>query len=149
MRPQTAESRESPHPAGEPSGRVLVVIVNNQRDWQIVREAGWYRLPLKHYRRPLRIEYLAFYQTKAFGRRERWAVNYYAPVRAHTIVRRRDLFPAEPWHPRADELYYRIEIEPLRELSRPLVSVRWRRVTFIHTTLANLLNAREIGELSL
>lgn len=142
-----AESEES-HLADESSGRVLIAIMNNRRDWQIACQSGWYRVPLKHYRRPLRIEYLALYQTRTFGRRERWGVNHYAAVRSHSIVRRRDLFPNETWHPRADELYFRIDIEPLRPLPHPVVSARWRRVTFIHTTLAQLLAAREIGDLS-
>ena len=144
----TAETDGASHLANEPSGRVLIAIMNNPRDWQIIRQAAWYRVPLKHYRRPLRIEYLAFYQSKVFGRQERWAVNYYAPVRSLSIVRRRDLFPDETWHPRADELYFRVNIEPLRRLPHPIVSERWRRVTFIHTTLAQLLRAREIGDLS-
>ena len=130
-----------------PGERALVAVVNNRRDMDIIRQAGWYRVPLKHYRQPLRVDYLAFYQTKAFSHRERWAVNYYASVCSFSIVRRRDLFPDESWHPRANELYYRIDLGPLRSLPQPLVSRGWRRITFFHTTLTCLLRAQDIGDL--
>ena len=133
---------------GDSQARVLVAIMNNRQDMEIARTARWYRVPLKHYRRPLDISYLAFYQTKAFGRRERWAIHYYAPVRSWAIVKRKDLFPDEPWHPRVEEEYFRIEIGPLQRLPRPVFSPRLRRVTFIHTTLEKLLDAREVGDLA-
>lgn len=130
----------------DPGARVLVAIINNRRDLEIARVAGWYRIPLKHAPGPFQADYLAFYQTKAFGR-ERWAVNYYARVRSCRIVKRRELFPDEPWHPRAEDDYYRVELGPLQRLERPIVSQRLRRVTFIATTLGKLLSALEINDL--
>jgi hypothetical protein len=130
----------------DPGARVLVAIMNNRRDWEIVRAAGWYRVPLKRASGPVEADYLAFYQTRTFGR-ERWAVTYYAKVRSCQIVKRRDLFPDEPWHPRAEDDYYRFDLEPLQRLEHPVVSQRLRRVTFIVTTLGKLLSAREINDL--
>jgi hypothetical protein len=52
-------------------GEVLVTILNNQLDFAILREQGWYRIPVSSVakwldgRWPPR--WLAFYQTKAFG----------------------------------------------------------------------------------
>ncbi len=129
-----------------PDARVLVAVINNRRDWEIARTDGWYRIPLKHAPGPFQADYLAFYQTKIFGR-ERWAVNYYARVLACRVVKRRELFPEEPWHPRAEDEYYRVELGPLQRLARPVVSRRLRRVTFIATTLGKLLNAQEINDL--
>jgi hypothetical protein len=63
------------------------------------------------------------------------------------VVKRRELFPEEPWHPRAEDEYYRVELGPLQRLARPVVSRRLRRVTFIATTLGKLLNAQEINDL--
>jgi hypothetical protein len=40
-----------------------------------------------------------------------------------------------------------LEIGPLQQLENPIVSQKLRRVTFIPTTLARLLAAREISEL--
>jgi hypothetical protein len=31
-----------------PDDRVLVAILNSQRDWALVQDEGWYRLPAKH-----------------------------------------------------------------------------------------------------
>jgi very-short-patch-repair endonuclease len=126
--------------------RVLVAVLNSYRDFEIAREEGWYRIPLK--RAPTRVgaDYLAFYQTSVFGE-ERWAVNYYAPVRRYRIVSRRSLLPSEPNHPRADDLYYRIEIGSLRPLPRSIPSRRLRRVTFIPTTVERLFGAEEINDL--
>jgi hypothetical protein len=91
-------------------------------------------------------DYLAFYQTGVFGE-ERWAVNYYAPIRRYRIVSRRSLLPGEQDHHRADELYYKIEIGPLLRLPGPIPSRRLRRITFIPTTLERLLGAEEINDL--
>jgi len=126
--------------------RVLVAVINNQRDFEVARAQGWYRLPLKRAPRQVAADYLAFYQTAAFGE-EKWAVNYFAPVRRYHIARRRDLLPEEADHPRADDLYYKVEIGPLERLPAPIPSRRLRRITFIATTLDRLLSAREINDL--
>jgi hypothetical protein len=125
---------------------VLVVVVNNQRDWRRVVDERWYRIPLKHVPQPTAADYLAFYLTKAFGV-DRWQVRYYAPVLRYQLVSRRDLLPDEPAHPRADERYYRIELGPLQQLASPLFSRRLRRVTFIPTTLERLLTAADLVDL--
>jgi very-short-patch-repair endonuclease len=128
------------------SSRVLVAVMNNQRDFHIARDQGWYRIPYE--RAPARVgaDYLAFYHTKAFAE-ERWAVCYYAPVRRYRVLSRRSLLPGEPSHPRAGALYYKVEIGELRRLPRPIPSRRLRRITFIPTTLERLLEAEEINDL--
>jgi very-short-patch-repair endonuclease len=128
------------------SSRVLVAVMNNQRDLHIARDQGWYRIPYQ--RAPARVgaDYLAFYHTKAFPE-ERWSVCYYTPVRRYRVLSRRSLLPDEPAHPRADALYYKIEIGALRRLPRPIPSHRLRRITFIPTTLERLLEAEEINDL--
>jgi hypothetical protein len=128
------------------SSPVLVVVMNNRRDFDIARNEGWYRIPYE--RAPARVgaDYLALYQTKVFGR-ERWAINYYAPITRYRVVTRHSLLPDEPGHPRADALYYKIEIGQLRPLAKPIPSRRLRRITFIPTTLRLLLEAEEINDL--
>lgn len=126
--------------------RVLVGVINNQRDFEIALQQGWYRIPLKRAPRQVAADYLAFYQTAAFGD-EKWAVNYFAPVRRYLIARRRDLLPEEAEHPRADDLYYKVEIGPLERLPAPIPSRRLRRITFIATTLERLMSAQEINDL--
>jgi len=68
-------------------------------------------------------------------------------VRRFQIVPRAELLPDEPDHPRAADLYYKIEIGPLQQLPAPVTSPRLRRVTFIPTTLGRLLAAREVNDL--
>lgn len=126
--------------------RVLVAVMNNERDLRIAREQGWYRIPLKRAPRQVAADFLAFYQTAAFTE-EKWAVNYIAPIRRYRIARRRDLLPQEADHPRADDVYYKVEIGPLERLPAPVPSRRLRRITFIATTLERLLSATEINDL--
>jgi UV DNA damage endonuclease len=131
---------------GEGEELVLVAVMNNRRDFEVARDRGWYRVPLKRAPRRIGADYLAFYQTKAFGP-EKWAVNYYAPIRRYRIVTRAELLPEEADHPRANDRYYKVEIGPLQRLPRPIPSRRLRRITFIPTTLRRLLSAQEINDL--
>jgi hypothetical protein len=128
------------------AARVLVAVINRPRDLALARDAGWYRVPLAHLPQRFAAEYLAFYQTAAFGA-ERWAVRYYAPVLRYRITTRVELLPAEPNHPRAAEQYYRIDIGPLGELPIPVPAARLRRVTFINTSYGQLRRAADIREL--
>lgn len=125
---------------------VLVAVLNNRRDFELARDQGWYRIPLKRAPRRVAADYLAFYQTQAFGD-EGCAVAYYAPVQRFHVASRAELLPDEPDHPRAADFYYKIEIGPLQRLPRPIPSQRLRRITFIHTTLGRLLAANEINDL--
>jgi hypothetical protein len=130
-----------------PDDRVLVAIMNNRRDWALVQDEGWYRLPTKHAPPDAPyFEWLAFYFTKAFGD-DRWAIHYYARIEGHELVTRRDLIPAEPDHPRAGQWYYKLQLGPLQHKIPPIVSARWRRVTFILTSGDRFMNALEINDL--
>jgi len=130
-----------------PEDRVLVAIMNNRRDFERLRDRGWYRIPVKH-APPTTGDsgYVAFYFTRTFGE-ERWAIHWYAPVRGHEMARRRDLLPDEVDHPRADQAYYKLQLGPLERLDPPIVSLRWRRITFIETTWDRFQMAQEINEL--
>jgi hypothetical protein len=126
--------------------RVLVAIVSRPRDLAAAREEGWYRVPLARAPRGLHAEFVAFYQTAAFGA-ERWAVRYLAPVRSVGIATRAALLPDEAGHARAQERYYRFALGPLLQLAAPLPSRRLRRIAFIPTTAGQLLRARDVAEL--
>jgi len=86
-----------------PEARVLVCLINHPRDLEIARWDHWYRIPVKHAPREYLADYLAFYLTEKFGD-EKWAIHEYAQVRGHELVRRLDLFPDQPNHPRAGAL---------------------------------------------
>ena len=121
--------------------------MNNPRDFEIARTEGWYRIPVKRAPSQVGADYVAFYLTGRFPPEQRHRVTYYAPIRAYRLVRRVTLLPDEPNHPRAQEDYLKIEIGPLQELDAPVISDKMRRITFISTTLEQLLHAREIREL--
>jgi hypothetical protein len=129
------------------SDRVLVAIMNNRRDFEIARDEGWYRVPVKTApQSTTEAAVLALYFTKAFGE-EKWSIRWYAPVRGHELARRRDLLPQEPDHPRADEVYYKLQLGPLMKLELPIYSLRWRRVTFIESSWDRFTAAEEVNDL--
>jgi len=86
------------------------------------------------------------YSTKAF-QEDKWAIHCYAPIQGHELVARRDLFPAEPDHPRAGQWYYKLQLGPLEHKLPPIVAHRWRRVTFIVTSGDRFMQAVEINDL--
>jgi hypothetical protein len=130
-----------------PDDRVLVAILNSQRDWALVQDESWYRLPAKHAPPGTPdFDWLAFYFTKNFGE-DRWAIHYYAVIEGHELVARRDLIPTEPDHPRAGQWYYKLQLGPLQHKIPPIVSARWRRITFIVTTGDRFMEAVEINDL--
>ncbi len=135
----------TPNAAGD--APVLVAVVNDPHDLTRAREQGWYRIPLSHAPPRIAADFIAFYPTAAFPPDERWAVRWFAPVRGYHLTTRRELIPDEPDHPRALDRYYRVELGPLNPLPFPIVSRRLRRITFIRTTMARLLAAREINDL--
>ena len=129
-----------------PDDRVLVAVMNRPQDFEIARDQGWYRVPEQKASRSLYFEYVAFYFTGAFGE-QGWAVHHYARRLGHELSTRRELLPAEVDHPRAGEYYYKLQLGPLQRRDPPIVSLRWRRVTFIHTTWDRFEAAEEINDL--
>ena len=129
-----------------PDDRVLVAYMPDPADFDLLRREGWYRIPAKSAPKGLYAEYFAFYFGRRFGP-EKWAVHYYAERLGHELVTRRELFPDQLDHPRAAEAYYKVQLGPLQKLERPIVSLRWRRVLFIHTTGDRFETAVELNDL--
>lgn len=131
-----------------PEDRVLIAYMPEPADFSLIRDQGWYRIPQKHAPKGLHAEYYAFYFGRKFGDRK-WAVHFFARQMGFELVKRMDILPDEADHPRANELYYRVALGPLQALENPIVSLRWRRITFLHTTWDRFLDAREINDLML
>jgi len=125
---------------------ILVVVLNNLRDFEIARLLGWYRIPLRSAPKVVSVDYLAFYQTAAFET-EKWQISYIVEVRGHELATRRELLRDEIDHPRANQEYYKIQIGPLLRLSHPIPAADWRRITFLYTTGEYLSNAQTINDL--
>jgi hypothetical protein len=121
--------------------------MNNLEDWQRVQDEHWYRIPAKYAPEPVpNIDWIAFYQTKIFGE-DKWAIHYYARVKGHELLTRRELISSQPDHKRANNWYYKLELGELHHKLPPIVSFNWRRVTFIVTTGDRFEAASEIREL--
>jgi len=131
----------------KPGARVLVALMKSPRDLEFARTAGWYRIPKSRAPKGLaEADYLAFYQTRAFGD-EKWAIRYYAPVLRLETIRRRDLLPDEPDHPHAGSIYIRVCLGPLKTLERPITSEQGRRFLFAMTTGLQFITARHVDDL--
>jgi len=130
----------------QPDSSVLVAVMNAPRDLEIARRAGWYRIPQRSAPKFFPPEFIAFYLTRPFDQ-DAYSVRWYAAVRGHELLPRRDLLPDEPDHPRAADIYYKVQLGPLLELPHPIPSRRWRRLTFLLTTGERLFAAWEINDL--
>ena len=131
-------------------GEVLVAIINNLHDFAIARDQHWYRIPVGSAKKWLKDrwppEWLAFYQTKPFGR-EAHAVNYYAKVHEIRQRYRWQLFELDPRDEKRNRRYYQLVLGPLQRLPDPIRSRRWRRIVFIPTTWSRFVSAAEINDL--
>lgn len=131
----------------EPEALVLVAVLPAARDLEIARLLGWYRLRLKSAPKVLEVDYVAFYQTGAFGPAHRWRVEHFAALRGHELVTRRELFRDEPEHPRAGEEYFKLGLGPLQSLPRAIEAGDWKRITFFYTTGAHFGPACTVSDL--
>lgn len=129
-----------------PTSLILVAVMKDSRDMEIARLLGWYRIPLRSAPKVIAVDYLAFYQTAAFGE-EGGRIQFVAPVFGHELTSRAELLKDEVDHPRANQEYYKIQIGPLERLPKPIRAHKWRRITFIYTTGAYLLEAETINDL--
>jgi hypothetical protein len=127
---------------------VLVAVLNNAEDMRHAAAEGWYRIPQRTAPPRVGADYLAFYQTGAFGEEpEAQTITYYAATRRYRLLTRRELLPDEGDHPRAQDFYFRIEFGPLQRLTTPIPSATLKRVTFIHTTFERLTQASDVRDL--
>ncbi len=134
--------------ADERHGEVLIGIMNRKADFEILREALWYRIPVQSWQR-FRLgqpRWLAIYHTKVFDA-DAYKVQYYGRVKRIDRAPRQKLFPAEPLNPKSDREYYRIYLHTLERLPAPIVSPHPRRNPFIATTGRKFKEAGQINDL--
>lgn len=126
---------------------MLVGVMPARRDLEIARLLGWYRIPLRKAPKVINVEFVAFYQTGAFGSAHRWQIGFFAEVRGHELTTRAELFKDEADHPRAREEYYKLQLGPLQSLARPIRAGMWKRITFFYTTGELFSRAETIKDL--
>ena len=127
----------------------LIALWKDVKDYNIAMEQHWYRIPVTS--APMivqdkRIKYIAFYQTSKFGA-DAFVVRWFARVKKIRIVHRQDLFVKEKKNPKTKKIYYKLEFDKLRELPKPIPSIRHRPIIFISTTHKKLKEAKEINDL--
>lgn len=128
---------------------ILVAVMPEPRDLEIARLLGWYRIRFKSAPKVLEVDYLAFYQTSAFGEGHGGRIEYYAPLRGHELLTRGELFRDEPDHPRAHEEYFKLSLGALQTLPQPILADKWKRMTFLYTTGALMAGAHSLQDLVL
>jgi hypothetical protein len=129
-----------------PASLILVCLLPSPRDLEIARLLGWYRIPFRSAPKVVAVDGLAFYQTGSFGD-EAGKIEWTAAVRGHELTTRAELLKDESDHPRAGEEYYKIQLGPLERLPHPVVTDKWKRLTFLYTTGEYLLKARTLNDL--
>lgn len=129
---------------------LIVAIINDHRDFKILQEKHWYRIPVNSAHKWLKTrwppQWLAFYQTKIFGA-ERYSIRYYGQVVDIQHKYRWQLFPDQPHDEKSRKAYYQLFLKSLERLPKPIISRRRRRLVFIPTTTAKFFQAKEINDL--
>lgn len=131
----------------DPSALMLVGILPERRDFEMARLLGWYRIPLRFAPKIVSVDYVAFYQTAAFGKEHQWRIETYAAVKGVELTTRRELLRDEPDHPRAGEEYYKLQLGELIPLAKPILAGKWKRITFLYTTGELFYKAKTINDL--
>jgi hypothetical protein len=129
-----------------PEDRVLVGVINRKRDLTTAQREGWYRIPRDRMPRGVNAEYVAFFLSRAF-KEQNGGIYYFAERRGLELAYRKDLLPKEVDHPRANEVYYKIQLGDLIEKAPPVLNATRRTITFVYTTWDRFVQARQIGDL--
>lgn len=124
----------------------LIAILKEMSDLTILKNEGWYRIPVKSAPKRWPPEWMAFYQPKLFGD-DAYQIKYYGNVKDIRRVKRFDLFPNEISSIKAEQEYFQIFFDELLERPTPIISVRPRRIVFIPTTRVKFDDASIINDL--
>jgi hypothetical protein len=126
---------------------ILVGVIPRPADLEIARLLGWYRIPMRSAPKVVNVDYMAFYQTGAFGAKHRWRIEYFAEVKGNELTTRGELFRDQQQHPRANEEYYKIQLGSLQSIPEPIMADRWKRITFLYTTGELFRKAKTVSDL--
>lgn len=125
--------------------------MNNKSDLKMLLEKNIYRIPVASYNKYLKDkwdpEFISFYQTRLF-KEEGFRINYSASVIGYKEITRQELFPDErPDAPKYNKKYYLFQLKDIKRISKPIISQRRRRITFILSNLNQYSKAKEINDL--
>ena len=126
----------------------LIGIVPRKNLWEVIQKERWYHIPVETVPKNIILaEYLGFYFPKVFGEKMQYKVSFYAKVKKVDIVKRIKLFQKEKEHKRANEKYFQLHLEKIKELPKSIPSIRQRRIVHIPTSCEKLFTADEINDL--
>ncbi|MFH1286582.1 MAG: DUF559 domain-containing protein [Candidatus Magasanikbacteria bacterium] len=126
----------------------LVGIVPRPNLWPRICRENWYHVPVAHTPEgALEAHWVAFYFPHDFDVSLRDRISHYARVRAVEVAKRITLFPDEPEHERAEQMYLKFLLDDIRTLTKTIPCPR--RVIHILTTLGRLRDADNVNDLFL
>lgn len=128
-----------------PEDRVLIGVINRQRDFISLRDQHWYRIPFSA-GVDVHVDVVAFFMSRSF-KALNGGIYYYAERRGVELAHRCDLIPDEPNHKRAYEVYYKVQVGMLIEKTPPILNTTRRVVSFIVTTWDRFEVASQIDDL--
>ncbi len=124
----------------------LISILKDVSDLAILKNEGWYRVPIKSAPGRWPPKWLAFYHPKVFGE-DAYQIRYYGFVKEIKKVKRNQLFPNEIQSTKSEQEYYQVFLEELVERPTPIISARPRRLVFVPTTWYKFENAVIVNDL--
>ncbi len=125
---------------------MLVALIRDKKDFAILKNEGWYRIPVIHTPKRWPPDYIAFYQPLAFGN-DAFRIRFYGKVAQINQATRRELFPNEFESELSNKVYHRIQIERLEERHTPILARFARPVVFVPTTWQKFMAAEELNDL--
>jgi hypothetical protein len=130
----------------QPTDLIIIALLPHPADLERA-QAGWYRVPVAAAPAALHeAKAMALYQPRRFGA-EGLQVAWWAPIQQIETCLRRDLLPDEPTHPRADEAYLRVNLQPLQPRDPPLRANKARRLLFAPVLWGDFCNATTLDDL--
>jgi hypothetical protein len=133
---------------GGESAQVMVGTVRGPEHLELIRRARFYHVPTSAIAASrTAVAYIAFYEGATRFRGKVGVIREYAAVLRVTRVRRAEL-PGLTWPGRRGEnaLYYRFDLGPLQQLSRPVTNPDRLRVVFRFPELEKLRGAETLRD---
>jgi very-short-patch-repair endonuclease len=135
-------------PINQTPKELLVAILKRKSSLNILKDEGWYHIPVAKAPKRWPPKTLAFYQGKLYGSEEACKIRYFGEVSQIDTVKRKELFSDDKRNKhKAEDLYYRLMLKSLEERPQPIFSYRPRIVVFIPTTWEKFTLAEQINDL--
>jgi hypothetical protein len=132
----------------KPEDSVLVGVINRKKDFKILREQGWYRIPVAQMAHGIHEDYIAFFFSRAF-RSQNGSIRYFAERGGYEQLTRAEMLPDEAKNKNASKPYYKVNIGALQAKVPPILNESNHRISFIYTTGERFQNATKISQLFL